>query len=246
MTAMSMWNRAEALWALTDLGRWQEVIAETDALLSWDEERGPTPFWSGPAAYRARVLLLQGGLADALAVARLARERSLATEQPQFRLPALSVTAMALAASGQARAATAVLHEMAAFVGESDAVRRFLLGFLPDVARTAAYVGDVTVLRGLTAERPPETAARSCACHATVTGTLAEAERRFDVAGRSYAAAAERWHRLGCLEEEARAVLAARRVGAPQPEGRARRAEQALANLGIPAETLAEPWASTR
>jgi tetratricopeptide (TPR) repeat protein len=193
------WAQAESLWALYDLGRWDDVLRVGDELLAAGVS-GQVAAMVQPM--RARVLLQRGDL-DGAAVAcasvlPLVREIGI----PQVLGPALPVAASIAAARGDRDEALDLLRELVARGRDFPGLRVWYLG---DSVRAAVAIGDRALGEGLMADIEP---ALEREVNAVLGGQAIVAEAAGDAsrAIELFRRAAERWGEYGGVVERAHAL----------------------------------------
>jgi tetratricopeptide (TPR) repeat protein len=193
------WAQAESLWALYDLGRWDELLRIGDEVLA------ASPLAQVKAIVqpmRARVLAQRGdldGAASAIAaVLPLVREIGIA----QVVGPALPAAAAVAVARGEHDEARALLRE---FAERGAASPGLLVWHLGDAVRAAAAVGEGAVDEGLLANIEP-VLARDANAIVGARAILAESAGKTAWAGERYREAAERWATYGSVIERAHAL----------------------------------------
>src|SRR5207249_1908289 len=134
------WTRAESLWMLYELGRWDEVLSVSGELIERDEERGGSQVGTIARPFRALVLLQQGRVEEAARLADAAVPRARDAGDPQVLSPALLVAAEVAVARGERERAVELLDEMEGATREHPF---WTLLYLADAARTASAAGDL-------------------------------------------------------------------------------------------------------
>ncbi len=181
---------------LTRVGRWEEAVAEGEALRSWAAARGveALAFWVDRCLVGIRV---EQGAAPAEARGLADRARALGLRQ--LVVPCASREAVAACINGDGASAQRVLAEAMSTAGPgeidalADVVRACLACGLPDLARRALTLGGPMHLHS------PALAAAAGAHMAEHDGEFAEARRLF-------ADAASAWAAFGVADEHAHAL----------------------------------------
>jgi len=203
------WAQAESLWALHDLGRWDEVLRIGDEVLAADPMRQVTAMVE---PMRARVLAQRGDMdaADAACarVLGLVREIGIA----QVVGPALPITAAVALARGERAEALALLRELAERGEESPGLR---VWYLNEAVRAAVALGDRALGEKLAANIEPVIAREQ---HAVLgaQAILAEAAGEPERAAELYRQVAERWGAYGYVVERAHALAGLGRCAGDQ------------------------------
>jgi class 3 adenylate cyclase/tetratricopeptide (TPR) repeat protein len=201
------WIQAESLWALYDLGSWDELIASADEILAWDDAYGGSQIGIFALSYRARVLAARGHLAEAAANQQRFLPAARASGDRQVLVPALAIAALTELARGASSAAQALLVEY------DDATRGYAAWRaheLPDAARVAVAVGAEALVEAAVADADRWLPRDRC-CVATAKAVLADAAGRVDEAAVLYRQAADAWEHFGGAVELAHALLGAGR-----------------------------------
>ncbi|MGH2573511.1 MAG: ATP-binding protein [Actinomycetota bacterium] len=113
--AQVAWIRAEMLWALFDLGDWDEVLRVADELLEWDPAGARTQQGVFALSYKARVLVSRGEVSEAIGLCAHLLPRARTIRDPQVLGPALEVAALVELARGDqggVPAAAALIEEL--------------------------------------------------------------------------------------------------------------------------------------
>jgi tetratricopeptide (TPR) repeat protein len=190
------WAQAESLWALYDLGRWDELLTIADEVLA-AAPVGQVTAMVQPM--RARVLLQRGdldGAAEAIAgVLSLVREIGIA----QVVGPALPAAAAVAVARGEHDEARALLREFADRGRNSPGL---LVWHLDDAVRAAAAIGEHALVEEFVGTIEP-VLARDANGVLGALAILAEAAGDTARAAELYRKAAERWGTDGSVIERA-------------------------------------------
>jgi tetratricopeptide (TPR) repeat protein len=214
------WTRAENTWALFDLGRWDEVLAEAQVVEADAMEQGSAQPLMMALATKGRVLFYRGHVEEAAAIASDLVPRARAVGDPQIVLPALSLAALV---ERNGRAAVALIEESQATLGT----------LYPDSARVCVRHGAIDAAERLI--RTGGGTARDKHVGATIRAIVAEARGEGEEAGRLYAEAAQGWEEYGFVLERGLCLL-----GVAQATGDAGAADEARAIFrSLGAEALA-------
>ena len=202
----AIWSSAEQLWMLFDLGRWDELLEESDRLVTQDSERTQisTIAWS----FRGLVLARRGRAGEAAAPVDEFLSAARKVGDPQILSPALLAGAEVLLARGDRPGAAELLLEL-----ESSTRDRpfWTLLYLADIARAANGCGDpgpAERLLAIARQSPERHGLGALAARAV----LAEEAGRLEEAAGLHAEAASGWHAYGNVVEEAMANLGAGRT----------------------------------
>jgi tetratricopeptide (TPR) repeat protein len=200
------WARAEGLWPLYDLGEWDEILAEIDAILA-DETASDSQLPAMTLPVVARILAHRGDLDRAAALVGdfLPRARTIGISQVVgLAFPAAGFVALA---RGDHAGASGILRE---FAGLSKGRRMQRAMYLTESARVAVAIGERDLAAALIENLNPG-GARVGHGLATVEAILAEADGETERAGGLYRAAAALWEDYGSVVERGYALLGAGR-----------------------------------
>jgi tetratricopeptide (TPR) repeat protein len=239
LAALSMWSRGWAVGPLFELGRWDELLDEADAVVAWERERGGlTQFGLAARLTQAEVLVLRGEVQPAAALVEEFLPQAREINDPQALIPALAVAALVAQAQGAADLAVEMIQELAR---RSRTGGRWVAAlFLAPSVRILEWAG-----RGDLAERLLEdadlTSARGRHSAASAGAAVAEASGRLEEAGGLYAAAAAGWDAFGFVLERALALAGEARclaaVGRPaEAADRLAAARALLVGMGMPVQ----------
>jgi tetratricopeptide (TPR) repeat protein len=237
LTYVGMWLRGWALGVLFELGRWDELVAEADEVLAWDEATGGSQLRVACLDCKAEVLACRGRLEEALALADEYLPRARAIGDPQILVPALAVAALTMELAGQTARAVPLVEELERNSREGAAWVRTL--FLHVCVRVLVAEGRMELAQRLLDEADQATPRGR---HSVLTGSavVAEADGRTDEAADLYARAAEGWAEYGFGLESGRALLGHARC--LRALGRAGEAAEAAVRAAAVLEPLgAEP-----
>ena len=112
IVSLVRWARAQTLWALFDLGEWEELLRTADELISWEHEHGQSYVGGLALPYKAHVLVRRGAVDEAAALAEELVSRARSIDDPQVRAPALAVAALLEHARGRGSAAVSLVEEL--------------------------------------------------------------------------------------------------------------------------------------
>ncbi|MGH2463247.1 MAG: ATP-binding protein [Candidatus Limnocylindria bacterium] len=198
-----IWERAESVTCLFDLGRWDEVLAVADEVEAEARLRSWTQPLSLAQAPRVHVLALRGQVSDA---ARAVSETMPAARQvgdPQLMIPMLAATALMELQRNDRAAVVDALREIDQITSGTSG----LIGSAAaDVVRIALAAGDLD-LAGRLLRANPGLPGRSDNIVITGQALLAEADGRPEEAVGAFRDAADRWAAYGHVIEHGRALL---------------------------------------
>jgi class 3 adenylate cyclase/tetratricopeptide (TPR) repeat protein len=194
-----LWAQAESLWALHDLGRWDDVLRIGDEVLA-GAPNGQVKAMVQPM--RARVLAQRGDLEAAAAacavVLPLVREIGIA----QVVGPAFPIAAAVAFARGDRAEALALLRELVERGEDSPGLR---VWYLDEAVRLAVALGEQALGEELMANIEPVIAREG---HAILGAQAILAEAAGDAEGAAdlYRQVVERWGAYGYIVERAHAL----------------------------------------
>jgi DNA-binding SARP family transcriptional activator/tetratricopeptide (TPR) repeat protein len=198
------WLRMSTLEWLHELGRWDELLALADELLTWDRRRGGSQMAVFALAHQACVLSRRGAVAEARSLVAAFLEQAREIGVPQVLTVALTYAAIVERASGRDRAAIERLEELEHATRDLPSI--FRARYLTDAARVCAAIGALEPARRLGSDLDvvaPDLVYRVLSARAV----LGEAEGRLGEALAGYIEAAGRWHEFGNVLEEAYALF---------------------------------------
>jgi tetratricopeptide (TPR) repeat protein len=200
------WSRAESLWMLFDLGRWNEVLEESQRLIDEDVEQTQIGIMAG--SFRAFVLVRRGRVGDAADLIDPLMMRAREVMDPQVLSPALVIGAESRLARGDRPGAGELLVELEESTRDQPS---WTLLYLADIARAAIASGDREP-----AERLMSLVRRGPDRHhhglLSARAAQAEASGNLEEASRLYAEAVDAWDSYGAVVEKAMANLGAGRA----------------------------------
>jgi class 3 adenylate cyclase/tetratricopeptide (TPR) repeat protein len=198
------WVEAETLWALFDLGRWDELLATAGHLVAWDQEYGGSQVGVIAHIFEANVLVRRGRAA--VDAPFLERARSIG--DPQVLSPALITAGLIREQTGDRAAVVPLLDEF------HDATRRaplYRAWMLPDAVRLAVAAEATPVAEMLLPGCEAAPGARPRCALLTARAVLAENSGHPDEAVALYQEAVVGWARYGNVLERGLALLGAGR-----------------------------------
>jgi class 3 adenylate cyclase/tetratricopeptide (TPR) repeat protein len=204
VTGESMWARAESVWTLFDLGKWDEVLRRTDNVAEWERIQGGSQMRAVTLPYKAAVLLQRGEITAAAALADsfvpLARDIG----DLQVLVPALAIGSAVRAASGDSSMSVLLVEELAE---RSRPTPSWRARFLPDAVRLLCSVGSLDPAQELLLHEDQVVTRRDRLSVATAKAVLAAAQHRFEEAEARFGEVAQRWHSYGAALEHAQVLL---------------------------------------
>ncbi|HJP88093.1 MAG TPA: BTAD domain-containing putative transcriptional regulator [Candidatus Limnocylindrales bacterium] len=201
-------TRAESLWLQYDAGEWDAVVAGADALIAWEQERGPGRLTTIAKSAKARVLASRGAVDEALELGSEVLARARAMGDSQDLVPAYATGAAIHAAAAQGENAVLLIRELADAMRDRDPSKR--AHELPTATRVAVAFGAADVARAMIPEGEPNYL-RSRLCIAAGRAILAESDGALEEAAWLYAEAAEGLAAYGWPFEEAHAHVGSAR-----------------------------------
>ena len=198
-----IWQRAESVLCLFDLGRWDDVVAVAAEI----EAEGRARSWTQPVSIaqppRVQVLVLRGLVADAAGMVTDALPAARQVGDPQLMIPLLQAKALVDLHQNEPAAVVESLGEIDQITARTSG----LIGsFAADVVRLAVALGDLD-LAGRLLKANPGLPGRSENIVVTGKALLAEAEGRPEEALAGFRDAVERWAAHGHVIERGRALL---------------------------------------
>jgi hypothetical protein len=201
-----LWSRAETLWMMFDLGRWDEILETSKRVLEEDDPQSQITTMA--ASFRALVLARRGRVGEAESLVELFLPRARSAGDPQVLSPALLIAAEIALGRGDRGGALALLTE----IEERTRDQPFwTLLYLADIARGAVACGDPTPAESLLATARPGPARHDLAALGA-RAVLRESAGDLEDAARLHAEAASGWRGYGNVVEEAMANLGAGRT----------------------------------
>jgi class 3 adenylate cyclase/tetratricopeptide (TPR) repeat protein len=204
VTGDSMWARAESVWPLFDLGRWDDVLERTEDVVEWERTQGGSQLRAMTFPYKAAVLLHRGRVKEAVTLAEsflpLAREIG----DLQVLVPGLAIASAAQAAAGESSASLLLIEELAE---RSSPTPSWRARFLPDAVRLLCSSGSVEGAQELMLRDDQVTTSRDRLSVATARAVLAAAQERFEEAEVMFEEVAHRWQSYGAAFEHAQVML---------------------------------------
>jgi predicted ATPase/class 3 adenylate cyclase len=204
------WLRAQSVWPLFELGRWDELLETARGVFEWDREHGPSQIAMLALPYVAHVRLLRDDVREAAGLAEEFLDRAREMQDPQLLLPALSVAAQIKHAQGEQEDALSLVRELE----QETRDRAFWRATCClDAVRVAVALGAVNLGEALLTDVRLSGERQALA---QISGRATVTEARGDLGGASalYSKAAAGWSEFGFVYEEGLAL---------QGEGRCRR-----------------------
>jgi hypothetical protein len=199
-----MWARAESVWPLFDLGRWDDVLERTEDVVEWERTQGGSQLRAMTFPYKAAVLLHRGRVKEAVTLAEsflpLAREIG----DLQVLVPGLAIASAAQAAVGESSASILLIEELAE---RSSPTPSWRARFLPDAVRLLCSSGSVEGAQELMLSEDQVTTSRDRLSVATARAVLAAGKERFEEAEVMFEEVGHRWQSYGAAFEHAQVML---------------------------------------
>jgi class 3 adenylate cyclase len=204
--ANANWARMESMWALFDLGRWDELLEVGDRLMADMSDR-TMQIAVLTESYRQLVLVNRGSLEGVDAIEEQILPRAREIGDGQVVVPAFRLGALARFAGGDRVGAVALVEEAGALLRERPGFRGVLLD---DSARICLAAGEPAVLRALMADLVPHVTRDR---HSTISAqaNLAELEADLATALLLYEEVAEGWAAFPHVLEHGHALAGAGR-----------------------------------
>ncbi len=227
------WAKAQTLWTLFDLGRWDELLRVGDEAVEDDRTGGGGQVTVMARTYQARVLVERGRVDQAAALTPEFFPRAREIGDPQVMSPALAVAALVDLRDGRPDAAVSLVEE---FDRSTERYSSYRSHLLPDLLRISVATGRLDLAERV-AEQASGAAARFRHAAITARAILAEAGGRIEEAVSTYLEASDRWTEYGFVLERGHALLGAGRcqleLGRTDPATeRLREARVVFAELG--------------
>ena len=207
LTHHEMWSRASRLPYLYDLGEWDELLREAEAVVRWDREQGGTQIEVNALIASAPVHAQRGNLDEAARQASIFLPRAREIADPQVLEPALVQAAFVFALRGE-------VEEAAALVSEYERERPSRIGSLPIAVLVCVAAGRADLVDALL-EGAAEAGLVPAFRHALTSAKaiVAESRGRKDEAASLYAEAAAGWQEWGSVVGRAYSLLGLGRCG---------------------------------
>ncbi len=198
-----IWQRAESVLCLYDLGRWDEVLAVAAEI----EAEGRARSWTQPLSFaqppRIQVLALRGLVADAASMVTEALPAARQVGDPQLTIPMLQALAQVELRRNDSAAVVEALREIDQITSRTSGL---IASAAADIVRLAVASGDLDLARQLL-KANPGLPGRSENIVVTGQAILAEAEGRPEDALAGFLDAVERWTAHGHVVERGQALL---------------------------------------
>ncbi|MGH7358421.1 MAG: hypothetical protein ACREJR_06375, partial [Candidatus Rokuibacteriota bacterium] len=207
LTLPVMWAKAETLWPLFDLGRWDELVRVAGELIEWDRRQAGGQVTVVALTYTAYVLVCRGASSEAEALAEEFLPRAREIRDPQVLVPAVAVVSLIEHARGNRSTAVRLIEEVEEVTRDRPVFRA---RHLPEALRVCVAAGAIELAEDLL-DTGGHLAARHQ--HSVLTGraVLIEARGRPDEASTLYGEAATRWAGYGFALERGQTSLGAGR-----------------------------------
>jgi class 3 adenylate cyclase/tetratricopeptide (TPR) repeat protein len=201
IVGLAMWLKGQTLWALFDLGRWDELVHIADELVSWERVHGRSYFGVMALSYKAHVLVRQGAVDEAASLTEEVMPRARSIGDPQVLAPALAVAALIEEARGRSPGALRLVEELAETTRDP-----FRANHATDAVRICSAAGRLSLARQLL-DGFPVAMSRHRYALVAAEAILSEAEGQVEQAAQGYAKAADGWSDYGFVLERALALL---------------------------------------
>ena len=202
---LAIWLKAEAVWTLFDLGRWDEALHLADEIVKADLASYQSLM---VLPYLAQIRARRGDLAAAAALRDEFLPRARANEDPQVLVPALATAALV---EEQLSGPAAALPFVAEYTAFTEGRQLWRTHQLPQIGRICALAGATSEAERLLARKEARAAARDRYAVQACEAVLAEAQGNAEEALDLYSGVAEAWAAFGVPLEEAFARLGAAR-----------------------------------
>jgi tetratricopeptide (TPR) repeat protein len=211
-----MWLKAESVWPLFELGRWDEALDAAGEALEWDRTHGSSYIGLLALPYVAHLKLRRGEAEEAASLRDDFLPRARENGDPQVLVPSLATSALIDCSYGDLGGAVAAIEEL----GEATRERPdWRAQHLPDALRVCAAAGATALAESLLEDIEVSTARDIHAVHAA-RAVLAESQGRLEEAVALYSEAAEHWAEYGFVLEQGQALLGTARSLAALGRGR--------------------------
>ena len=215
LTLPVMWAKAETLWPLFDLGRWDELLRIAGDLIEWDRRQSGGQITVVALTYMAYVFVCRGELSQAHGLAEEFLPRAREIRDPQVLVPAVAVVSLIEHARGNHVTTVRLIEEIEEVTRDRPVFRS---RHLPEALRVSVAAGAIPLAERLLDSNVHRAARHQ---HSVLAGraVLTEARGRPEEAHALYAEVAEHWANYGFALEHGQAVLGAGRcllaVGRP-------------------------------
>jgi class 3 adenylate cyclase/tetratricopeptide (TPR) repeat protein len=204
MAGSSMWLTAESMWALFDLGHWDELLHRADQVFEFAERGGPSYMALVPGPQKALVLLERGAGADAATLVDEALPRAREAEDLQVLVPALAAAAAVAFSRGDLNEAAELADEVETATRSGASIYR--ARYLPQLVSIALAAGKPELAAAFLDTGYPSTGR---VAHAVVAAHAVAAEEAgdTDAALALHEDAASRWADHGFVLGQAESLL---------------------------------------
>ncbi len=200
--------RAEAVWPLFDLGRWDTVLTEVERIAEWGSGHGDSHLEAIVVPYKAWVSLLRGRSEEAKALEphllRLVRDIG----GLQFVVPALAIGASINMAVGERDAAGRLIWELEEL---TEGRANWRARYIAPVVRVLVSLGQLERAEQLLETVSDAPFSRDRYSVLTARATAAEARNQLERAVVLYEDATTKWAAYGFVLEQAHALFGAAR-----------------------------------
>jgi class 3 adenylate cyclase/tetratricopeptide (TPR) repeat protein len=200
--------RAESVWSLFDLGRWEEVLAEAERITEWGSRHGDRHFEAIAAPYKAWIASLRGQGQEAKMLEPLFLELAREIGGLQVMVPALAIAAAINMAVGEGFAAERLIGELEK---TTDGRPNWRARYITAVVRVLVSLSQLEHAEQLleTVSDVPFTRDRYSVLAARAI--VAESRNEHERAVVFYKDAATKWESYGHVLEQAHALFGAAR-----------------------------------
>ena len=207
LTLPVAWAKAEMLWPLFDLGRWDELLRIARELIEWDRRQGGGQVGVVALTYMAYVFACRGEVSQAhdLAAEFLPRAREI--RDPQVLVPAVTVVSLIENTRGNHVTTVRLIEEIEEITRDRPVFRA---RHLPEVVRMSVAAGAIGLAERLMDSRLHQAARHQYSALAS-RAVLTEARGKPGEASAIYAEVAARWASYGFAWEHGQALLGAGR-----------------------------------
>lgn len=187
-----------------ELGDWDDVLRATDAVASWERERGRTINGILAPPFAVKVMAARGQIQAAAPIVADLLPRARRLQDPDSLQPALTAAAVIELAQGDPSSALSLVEEVEELTRGRDDFLRVMS--IPDLGRVCAATAELSLLERLLQTRPP-VGVRWTNLLLSGRAILAEARGEHSHAQSLYEQAAQGWKIHGSVIERAYALL---------------------------------------
>jgi class 3 adenylate cyclase/tetratricopeptide (TPR) repeat protein len=240
----ALWTKGSTLWALFELGDWDDVLEQGEELLAGDEALGTSQLSVVVRTCLSRIPLYRGELPKAASLVERFLPEARTVGDTQILAPALAHAALLHQATGDTAAATGLMQE---WLHETEGQPFYQAVYLPDAARVLVSGGMRQSLEDAIETSRRYDSPRSRNAATTASAVLAEPTGDAKDAERLYREAAAGWSDFGYSFEQAQALFGAgrcaARLGSQSGRGSLENARQIFVELGaLPLVSDVDVW----